>query len=40
MDSEVKVHEKRFDYAPIQSKINESELRNDVEEFCRRMCLK
>ena len=40
MVSEIKVHEKGLDYAPIQSKINESELGNDVEEFCRRMRLK
>ena len=36
-DSEIKVHEKDFDYALIHSKINESEPRNDFEEFCRRM---
>ena len=40
MDSEIKVLEKGLDYAPIQNKINEPELRNDFEEFCRWMCLK
>ena len=38
-DNEIKVLEKGIDYAPIQSKINEPELRNDFEEFCRRMHL-
>ena len=28
------------DYAPTQSKINKPGLRNDFEEFCRRMRLK
>ena len=35
-DSEIKVLQKGLDYAPIQSKINEPELRNDFEEFCTR----
>ena len=35
-DSEIKVLQKGLDYAPIQSKINELELRNGFEEFCRR----
>ena len=39
-DSEIKVLEKGLEYAPIQSKINEPELQNDFEEFCRRMHLK
>ena len=39
-DSEIKVLEKGLDYAPIQSKINEPELRNDFKEFCRGMLLK
>ena len=40
-DSEIKVLEKGYaDYAPIQSKINKPGLRNDFEEFCRRMRLK
>ena len=29
--------EKGLDFAPIQNKINEPELRTDFEEFCRRM---
>ena len=39
-DAEIKVLEKRLDHAPIQNKINEPELRNDFNKFCRRMCLK
>ena len=39
-DIEIKVLEKGLDYAPIQNKINEPELRRDFEEFCRRMRLK
>ena len=39
-DSKIKVLEKGLDYVPIQSKINEPKLRNDFEEFCRRMHLK
>ena len=35
-----KVLEKVLDYAPIQNKVNEPELRSDFEEFCRRMRLK
>ena len=38
--SEIKVREKGLGYAPIQRKINELELRNNFEEFCRRMRLK
>ena len=33
-DIEIKVFEKGLDYAPIQNKINEPELRRDFEEFC------
>ena len=33
-DIEIKVLEKGLDYAPIQNKINEPELRRDFEEFC------
>ena len=33
-DIEIKVLEKGLDYAPIQDKINEPELRRDFEEFC------
>ena len=39
-EAEIKVLEKGLDYAPIQNKVNEPELRSDFEEFCRRMCLK
>ena len=37
---EIKILEKGLDYAPIQSKINEPELRRDFEVFSRRMRLK
>ena len=36
-DAEIKVLEKGLDFALIQRKINEPELRGDFEEFCRRM---
>ena len=39
-DAEISVLEKGLDYAPIQNKINEPELRTDFEEFCRKMRLK
>ena len=39
-DEDIKVLEKELDYVPIQNKINEPELRNDFNEFCRRMRLK
>ena len=39
-DIEIKVLEKALDYAPIQNKINELELRKDFEESCERMRLK
>ena len=39
-EAEIKVSEKGLDYAPIQNKINEPELMNDVNEFCRKMHLK
>ena len=39
-DIEIKVLEKGLNYAPIQNKINELELRRDFEGFCRRMILK
>ena len=38
-DVEIKVLEKGLDYVPIQNKINKPELRNDFNEFCRRMHL-
>ena len=37
---EIKVLEKGLDFAPIQNKINEPELRKDFEEFCRCMRIK
>ena len=36
-DLEIKVLEKGLDFAPIQRKINEPELKQDFEDFCRRM---
>ena len=39
-DAEIKILEKGFDFAPIQRKINEPELRRDFEEFYRRMRIK
>ena len=36
-EDEIKVLEKGLDFAPIQRKVNEPELRQDFEEFCRRM---
>ena len=39
-EAEIKVSEKGLDYAPIQNKINEPELMNDFNEFCRKMPLK
>ena len=37
---EIKILGKGLDYAPIQNKINEPELRRDFEDFARRMRLK
>ena len=39
-DAETKVLEKGFDFAPFQRKISEPELRQNFEEFCRRMRVK
>ena len=39
-DTEIKVLEKGLDFALIQHKINEPELRRDFNEFCRRMHVK
>ena len=39
-DMELKVLEKGLDNAPIQNKINETELKGDFEDFARRMRLK
>ena len=36
-DAEIKVLEKGLDFAPIQRKIDEPELRDDFQELCRRM---
>ena len=36
-NTEINVLEKGLDFAPIQNKINQPELRKDFEEFCRRM---
>ena len=39
-DTEIKILEKGLDFAPIQKKLNEPELRSNFNEFCRRMRLK
>ena len=39
-DAEIKILEKGLDFALIQRKINEPELRKDFEEFCRRIRIK
>ena len=39
-EDEIKVLEKGLDFAPIQNKVNESELRKDFDEFYRRMRIK
>ena len=39
-EAEIKVLEKGLEYAPIQNKVNEPELRSDIEEFCRSMRFK
>ena len=39
-DAEINILEKGLDFAPIQNKINQPELRKDVEEFCRTMRIK
>ena len=39
-DTEIRTLEKGLDFAPIQNKINEPELRRDFKEFCRPMRLK
>ena len=39
-ETEIEILEKSLDYAPIQNKINEPELKQDFEEFCRKMRLK
>ena len=39
-DTEINVLERGLDFAPIQKKLNEPELRSDFNEFCRRTSLK
>ena len=39
-DTEIRLLEKDFDFAPIQNKLNEPELRRDFKEFCRCIRLK
>ena len=39
-DTEIKVLGKGLDFAPIQRKLNENELRRDLKGFCPRMRLK
>ena len=36
-ETEIKMLEKRIDFAPVQRTLKESELHKDFEEFCRRM---
>ena len=40
LDAEIKVLEKALDFAPIQRKINETELTEDFEELCLCMSVK
>ena len=40
IDTEINILEKGLDFAPIQNKINQTELRKNFEEFCRRMRIK
>ena len=40
IDTEINILEKRLDFAPVQNKINQPELRKGFEEFCRRMRIK
>ena len=39
-DGEIKILEKGLDFAPIQRKINEPELKQDFKDFCRSMRFK
>ena len=39
-DAEIKLLEKGLDFSPIQRKINEPELKQNFNDFCRRMRLK
>ena len=40
IEDEIKVFAKGLDFSPIQRKVNEPELRQDFENFCRRMRIK
>ena len=40
IQSEIKVLERRLDFAPFTRKVNKPELRRDFEEFCRRVRVK
>ena len=37
IEDDIKVLERDLDFVPIQSKVNKLELRQDFENFCRRM---
>ena len=37
LDTEIKILEKGLDYAPIQDRVNEPELRQDFDAFSRKM---
>ena len=39
-EGEMKIFEKYLDFGPIQRKVNKPELRQDFENFCRRMRIK
>ena len=39
-ETEINILEKDLDYAPIQNKIIELKLKQDFQEFCRKMRLK
>ena len=39
-EGKIKVLEKGLDFAPIQRKVNQPELRQDFENFCRHMRIK
>ena len=39
-ETEINILEKDLDYAPIQNKINKLKLKQDFQEFCRKMRLK
>ena len=39
-DTEIKILEKSLDYTPIKNKVNEPELRQEFDEFSRKMLLK